>query len=342
VEYRNLGNTGLMVSELCLGTQNYGWNADERTSFDIMTAAYEAGINFFDTADMYSWWAPGNSGGESEAMIGKWLRTGVASRSDMVICTKVRGPMGKGPNDIGLSRRHVIAAAEASLRRLGVDHIDLYLLHWVDETVPIEETLGALDYLVRRGDVLYVGCSNFPAWRLMQALWTSDDRNLVRFACVEPHYNAVQREEYEREVEFACRDYGLGVITYSPLAEGFLTGRYSRSQPLPSSGRLADSRYNLRGLMSEPSSWEILECLEQLGNERGKSISQMAIGWLLSRPTVTCPIVGPRTLDQLHDNLGAVGLRLTDEELAAIDNVYHWRQRFWDMGIIDVDNAKRR
>ena len=165
MQYMNLGDTGLKVSEICLGTMQFGWTADEKTSFEVMTAAYEAGINFIDTADIYSSWVEGNPGGVSETIIGRWLKSGVAKRDQMVIATKVRGRMGEGPNDEGLSRRHILTAAQASLSRLNTDYIDLYQVHWPDESTPIDETLSALDDLVRRGVVRYIGCSNFPAWR---------------------------------------------------------------------------------------------------------------------------------------------------------------------------------
>ncbi len=181
MEYRNLGRTGLKVSELCMGTMQFGWTCDEEHAYEILTAAFEAGLNFFDTADIYSIWAEGNPGGVAETIIGKWLKKTGIPREQVVIATKVRGRMGQGPNDEGLSRLHILQAAEASLRRLDTDYIDLYQTHFYDETTPIEETLSAMDYLVRQGKVRYIGCSNYPAWRLMQALWASDRLNLARF-----------------------------------------------------------------------------------------------------------------------------------------------------------------
>jgi aryl-alcohol dehydrogenase-like predicted oxidoreductase len=320
MEYRNLGKSGLKVSELCLGTMQFGWTADEDTSLQVLTRAFEAGIQFLDTADVYSRWAPGNPGGVAETIIGKWLASGVARRDQVVIATKVQGRMGEGPNDEGLSRLHILSAVEASLRRLGTDYIDLYQLHWIDERTPIEETLSALDDLVRRGTVRYVGCSNFPAWRLMQALWTSDVRRLVRFVSLQPHYNLLHREEYERELEAVCSEYGLGVIPYSPLAQGFLTGKYRRGEEPPPGTRGAGSR-RVQAYMQEERSWRILTRLEGVGRERRKSVSQMALGWLLTRPSVTSPIIGPRSLEQLEDNLGAAGLRLSAEETRALEEV---------------------
>ena len=318
MEYRRLGNTGLKVSELCLGTMQFGWTADEASSYPVLTAAAEAGINFLDTADIYSRWAEGNPGGVAETIIGKWLKQGVVPRDQLVIATKVAGEMGEGPNDRGLSRAHVLASARASLRRLGVDHIDLYQLHWPDEETPIEETLSALDDLVHMGDVRYIGCSNYPAWRLMQALWASERHHLASFVSLQPHYSLLNRAEYERELEGVCQTYGLGVLPYSPLAGGFLSGKYKRGEPAPSPSRGATSR-RLQGYMKVERNWALLDELRDLGAARGKTTSQMALGWLLARPTVTSPIIGPRTVEQLQDNLGAAGLRLDPPELASIE-----------------------
>ena len=324
MQYRNLGDTGLKVSELCLGTMQFGWTADEKTSFEVMTAAYEAGINFLDTADIYSSWVEGNPGGVSEMIIGRWLKIGVAKRDQIVIATKVRGRMGESPNDEGLSRKHIQSAVEASLGRLDTEYIDLYQVHWPDESTLIDETLSTLDDLVRRGFVRYIGCSNFPAWRLMQALWTSEQHSLHRFSSLQPHYNILHREEYERELEDVCQAYGLGVLPYSPLAGGFLTGKYLRDKA-PQPGTRGASSERLKRYMSDERSWEALSILKKLGAEKEKTISQMALGWLLSRPSITSPIIGPRTVMQLEDNLGAVGLRLDEKELTEIDNATAWR-----------------
>lgn len=326
MEYRHLGNTGLQVSELCLGTMQFGWTADEASSFQVLTAAFEAGLNFIDTADIYSRWAEGNPGGVAETIIGAWLKKGLARREQVILATKAGGKMGTGPNESGLSRAHLLAAAEGSLRRLGTDYIDLYQLHWPDEGTPIEETLSALDDLVRKGSVRYVGCSNFPAWRLMQALWTSDTRRLVRFVSLQPHYSLLNRAEFERELEAVCLAYGLGVLPYSPLAGGFLTGKYRRGELAPHPSR-GESSQRLQGYMKDVRSWELLDLLHRLGSTRGKSVSQMALGWLLSRPAVTSPIIGPRTVEQLNDNLGAVGLRLDPPEMEAIESLTSWDSR---------------
>ena len=320
MEYRNLGRTGLKVSELCMGTMQFGWTADEDTSLQILTKSYEAGINFFDTADVYSRWAEGNPGGVAESILGKWLRTQKIPRDQVVLATKVRARVGEGPNDEGLSRTHIFNAVKGSLQRMGTDYIDLYQAHSFDDSTPIDETLTAFDDLIRQGKVRYSGCSNYPAWRLMRALWTSDKLGLARYDSLQPHYNLVNRAEYERELAEVCATYGLGVIPYSPLAGGFLTGKYRKGDS-PDSARLGGVRryFNDRN-------GSLLEKMEKLGREKGNfSISQVALGWLLTNPYISSPIIGPRNLEQLEDNLGAVGLRLTQEEMEVLDATSDWR-----------------
>jgi aryl-alcohol dehydrogenase-like predicted oxidoreductase len=317
MEYRKLGHTGLKVSELCMGTMQFGWTADEDLSHKILNQAFEAGLNFIDTADIYSRWADGNPGGVSETIIGSWIKKFDIPRDQVVIATKVRGQMGEGPNDQGLSRLYILNAVDASLQRLGTDYIDLYQTHWFDDEVPIEETLTALDDLVRQGKVRYIGASNYPAWRLMRALWTSDVRGLARYDSLQPHYNIIGRQEFERELADVCRTYGIGVIPYSPLAGGFLTGKYRKDEPLPESARAEGTKnryFNERG-------WSILEAVDGVANNRGKSVSQIALAWLLSNPVITSPIIGPRNLEQLSDNLGAAGLRLTEDEMEQLNEV---------------------
>jgi len=230
MDYVKLGSTGLKVSPLCIGSMQFGWTADEETSYSILNASYRAGLNFIDTANVYSRWVPGNPGGVSEEIIGRWMKKYQVTRGSVVIATKVRGPMGNEPNDQGLSRAHITREVEQSLRRLQTDYIDLYQAHYFDEQTPIEETLSVMDDLVRQGKVRYIGCSNYPVWRLMQALWVSDHKNLVRYDSLQPHYNLVHRQEFEMELEEVCLNYGIGVIPYSPLAGGFLTGKYRPDQ----------------------------------------------------------------------------------------------------------------
>ncbi|HWG85489.1 MAG TPA: aldo/keto reductase, partial [Deinococcales bacterium] len=238
METRRLGRTGLKVSAIALGSMQFGWTADEEKSFAIMDAFREAGGTLIDTADIYSKWAPGNPGGVSEEVIGRWMAAR-GNREEIVLATKVRGLMGENHLHKGLNRRHIRWACEQSLKRLQTDYIDLYQVHWVDRDTPIEETLDALTQLVRDGLVRYIGASNFPAWRLMESLWVSDKRNLARFDSLQPDYSLAQpaRANFERELAQACLAHGIGVIPYSPLAGGFLTGKYRRGQPVPESVR---------------------------------------------------------------------------------------------------------
>jgi aryl-alcohol dehydrogenase-like predicted oxidoreductase len=322
MEYRNLGRTGLKVAELCLGTMQFGWTADEQLSYQILNKAYEAGLTFLDTADVYSRWAPDNPGGVAETILGRWMTENNIPRDQLVLATKVRGRMGDGPNDQGLSRAHIVKAAENSLRRLNTDYIDLYQAHAYDTTTPIDETLEAFDLLIRQGKVRYVGASNYPAWRLMEALWVADKKNLLGFVSLQPHYSIVHRAEFEADLAEICLNYGIGVLPYSPLAGGFLTGKYRSGKDLPDSARAGGvQRY------FTDRNWKLLDIMENLGREKGDySISQIALAWQLSNLAVTSPIIGPRSLEQFDDNLGAAGLRLTIEEKKLLDEASDWRE----------------
>lgn len=319
MRYRNLGRIGLKVSELCLGTMQFGWTTDEENAFAVMDAFLEAGGNFLDTADVYSNWAVDNPGGVAETIIGKWMKER-GNRHRIVLATKVRGRMWEGLNGEGLSRAHIMKAINDSLRRLDTDYIDLYQTHWFDPDIPIEETLRALDDLVHQGKVRYLGCSNYPAWRLCRALWTSDRLGLARYDSLQPHYNLVHRAEFERELLPLCQDQGLGVIPYSPLAGGFLTGKYRKEGPFPKSARAHEivDRY------FSDKNFTLLERLETLGKKRGKTTLQMALGWLLTNPVITAPIIGANTVEQLRESLGAVGLGLSEEEMATLNDLSAW------------------
>jgi len=225
MEMRKLGRTGLKVAALCLGGNTFGWTTDQKASEAVLDAYMEAGGNFIDTADIYSIWAPGNKGGESETALGTWMAAR-KNRRAVVMATKVMGPMGSGPNDSGLSRQHIMEGVEASLRRLQTDYLDLYQAHWDDRDTPLDETLRAFDDLVRQGKVRYIGASNYVAWRLTRALWESDKRGYARFESIQPKYNLVFRDEYERELEPLCLEQNIAVIPYSSLASGFLSGKY--------------------------------------------------------------------------------------------------------------------
>jgi aryl-alcohol dehydrogenase-like predicted oxidoreductase len=301
----------------------FGWTADEPTSIQILNSAFEAGINFIDTADVYSRWVEGNPGGVAETIIGKWIKQSNLPREQLVIATKVRGRMGPGPNDEGLSRVHIINAVEASLRRLETDYIDLYQAHSYDENTTIEETLSTMDDLVHQGKVRYIGCSNYPAWRLTEALWTSRHLELARFDSLQPHYNLAHRSEFERELSSVCLAYKLGVIPYSPLAAGFLTNKYQPNLPEPESARINGVKrryFNDQG-------WSIHDAAERVALQNSKSVSQVALAWLLSNPLITSPIIGPRDLQQLNDNLGVVGFRLSVDDKTALDEVSSWQEK---------------
>jgi aryl-alcohol dehydrogenase-like predicted oxidoreductase len=314
MEYRKLGRTGLRVSELCMGTMQFGWTADEDLSYQILDSMFAAGINFLDSADIYSRWVPGNPGGVAESILGRWIRRSNIPRDQVVIATKVRGKMGDGPNDEGLSRAHILSAVEGSLRRLDTDYIDLYQMHWYDEDTPIEETLSALTDLVQQGKVRYIGCSNYPAWRLTEAVWVAELHRLARFDSLQPHYNLVHRDEFDRELREVCQTYGIGVIPYSPLAGGFLTGKYRADQQVESARQGGVQRY------FNERNFALLDRMSEIGERQGgHTISQVALAWMLSDPLITSPIIGPRTLDQLDDNLGAVGFRLNQEEKEILD-----------------------
>ncbi|OGO28589.1 MAG: alcohol dehydrogenase [Chloroflexi bacterium RBG_16_54_18] len=322
MEYRNLGKCGLKVSELCLGTMQLGWTADEDLSYQILDVAVESGINFIDTANIYSRWVEGNPGGVAETIIGRWMKRKGVSRENLVIATKVRGRLGEGPNLEGLSRAHIMAAVEGSLKRLDTDYIDLYQTHWFDQQTPVEETMRAFDDLVRQGKVRYVGSSNFPAWRLAESLWISRSSGLVQFVSHQPHYNLVHRAEFERELADLCRTYAIGVIPYSPLAGGFLTGKYRKDASIESARLNSTKRY------FEQKNWDLLGIMEEVGKRKGgASISQIALAWLLSDSLITSPIIGPRTLEQLKDNVGAAGLRLEVEEKKELEEASDWSVR---------------
>ncbi len=320
MQYRRLGRTGLKVSTICLGTMQFGWSADKTTAFTILDQATAEGINFIDTADVYSRWAEGNDGGVSEQIIGDWLQQSSARRQDVILATKVRGQMGDGPNDQGLSRQHILNAIHDSLKRLQTDYIDLYQMHWPDEETPLEETLQTLNDLVRAGKIRYIGCSNYPAWLLAKSLWISDINQFSRFDSLQPHYNLVHRAEFERELQPLCLDQGIGVIPYSPLAGGFLTGKYRRNTPLPQSVRAGgvQSRY-----MNEMG-FTAVDKLSDFAAAHQATIPQVAIAWVLANPAVTSAIIGANSLSQLADTLQGTAVQLSAEEKAALDAVTAW------------------
>lgn len=319
MEYRKLGRTGLKVSPLCLGTMQWGWTTDEENAVKVMDAFMEAGGNFIDTADIYSRWAAGNPGGVAEEVIGRWMQAR-KNRDQVILATKVRGQMGSGPNDQGLSRKHILDAVDASLRRMQTDYIDLYQTHFYDADTPIDETLRALDDLQRAGKVRYVGASNYPAWRLMEALWSADGHGTVRYDALQPHYNLVHRDEYERELKPVCQKYEIGVIPYSPLAGGFLTGKYSRDH-VPESERAGGvkSRY------FNEAGWRALDALQAVADEVEQVPTAVALAWLLAQGEIASPIIGANSVEQLQGSLDALAFTLSDEQLARLDEASAWK-----------------
>lgn len=328
MDYRKMGRTGLKVSELCLGTMQFGWTADEETSYRVMDTFVEGGGNFIDTADIYTNWAGEASyGGRSEEIIGAWVKER-NNRDNLVLATKVRGRMSDGANGEGLSRARIIKMCEDSLRRMQIDYIDLYQCHWADLTTPIDETLSAMNDLVRAGKVRYIGASNYPAWRLMEALYQSDKHNYARFDCYQPEYSLMERAGFEIEAMQVCKHYQIGVIPYSPLAAGFLTGKYRRNTEVSS----VRAKGNLDKYGND-AGWKVIETLEAIGKSHGKSEAQTALAWMLSNPVITAPIVGANTPEQLHDLLGVVDYRLSAEEVGRLNEVTkyprNWRP-IWD------------
>jgi aryl-alcohol dehydrogenase-like predicted oxidoreductase len=310
MEYRNLGQAGLKVSPLCLGTMMFGGPTGEADSIRIIHRALEAGINFLDTANVYN-------NGESERITGRAVRD---RRDGVVIATKVRNAMGEGPNAGGTSRLAILREVEASLRRLGTEYIDLYYLHAPDYSTPLDESLGALDDCVRAGKVRYIACSNFYAWQVCEGLGASDRRGWASFAAVQPLYNLLNRDAEVELLPF-CQKHGLGVVPYSPLARGVLSGKYRPGAAPPEGSRAARGDRRIQQAEWREESFEVAQALRPLAEARGKSLTQWALAWVLANPVITSAIVGPRIMEQLEDNLGALGWSLTAEEEAAVDRL---------------------
>ena len=312
MKYRPLSNTGVYVSELCLGAMTFGteWEMigalGQKEADALVGRSMDAGINFFDTADVYST-------GDSEEILGRAL---AANRHDVVIATKVRGRMGPGANQVGLSRLHIIQAAEASLKRLGTDYIDLYQIHRGDPETDIEETLRALTDLVRAGKVRYIGCSNLPAWELMKALGVSRQRGLEAFKTTQSYY-ALAGRELERETIPLLRDQGLGLLVWSPLAGGFLSGKFTRDGYTGPDARRATFDFPP---IDKARAFDIIDVMRPIAEAHHASVARVALAWLLGKTAVTSVIIGARRMEQLDDNLGAVELVLTDDDMTQLDD----------------------
>ena len=321
MEHVRLGNTGLLVSEMCLGTMTFGLQCDETTSAAIMDRAAEGGITFFDTADVYPLGGGLPTVGRTEEIVGDWLR---GKRDKFVVATKCVGRTGPAAWEQGSSRKHVLAAVEGSLRRLGTDYIDLYQLHAPDPSTPIDETLGALDDLVHAGKVRYVGCSNFLAYQVAQALGRSEARSLVRFDSVQPRYNLLFRQ-IERELLPLCAEEGLGVIPYNPIAGGLLSGKHNASGP-PTEGTrftLGNAAGNYQNRYWHDQEFATVEELRKIAEREGVPLVTLAVAWVLGHPAVTAPIVGASRPDQLEASLAAAEFTLSTELKDELDGVTH-------------------
>ena len=311
MEYTTLGRTGLEVSRFCLGCMNFGteqpWMIhDEEKGREVIDRALDLGINFLDTANVYS-------RGESEEIVGRAIAD--RDRSELVLATKVYFPMGDGPNQQGLSRKHIIDQCKESLDRLGTDYIDLYQIHRWDDETPIEETLSALSYLVEEGMVRYIGASTMMGWQFTKALYESDLNGYERFVSMQPEYNLVDRHE-EENVLPVCADQGIGILPWSPLAGGFLTGKYDRDEE-PEEGRAADDEHTRERFTEE--NWAVLDVVRDLADEKDASPPQVSLAWLLEKELVDAPIIGPRSLDHLEENVAALDVSLSTDEMERLE-----------------------
>jgi aryl-alcohol dehydrogenase-like predicted oxidoreductase len=317
MKYRRMGATGLKVSEICFGTMQFLWLISEEDSYKVLDAFHEGGGNFLDSADIYSQWAKGLKGGESETIIGRWMkRRGL--RQQLVVATKTCGRMWEGPNGEGLSRAHILRSVEDSLRRLQTDYIDLYQTHWDDKQTPLEETLSAYQTLIQQGKIRYAGCSNYGAGKFGEALALGGhDPSLALYRCYQPYYNLLHRKDLEAEHVDLIKRYGLGVIPYSPLAGGFLTGKFRRNKALPGGLRAKGTK---QAYFSERN-FKILGGLDRVAKRKRKTVGQIALAWLLAHEWMTAPIVGGNTPAQIRENMGASDVVLTAEDKKELDKI---------------------
>ena len=317
MEYRKLGNSGAIVTAYCLGTMTFGKESDEATSFQLLDDYVAAGGNFIDTANVYS-------DGLSEEIIGRWLKSKPGILRDLVITTKGRFPMGDGPNHLGLSRKNLSEALDASLQRLGVEHIDLYQMHGFDALTPLEETLRFLDDSISNGKIAYYGFSNFLGWQLTKAVWIAKAGNFQPPVTLQPQYNLLVRD-IEHEIVPAALDAKVGLLPWSPLGGGWLSGKYKRDQMPSGATRLGENpkrgmeAYEKRN--ADSMTWDVIGAVEDIAKARGATMAQVALAWLASQPAVTSVILGARTTEQLADNLGAAELKLSDDEIKTLSDI---------------------
>jgi aryl-alcohol dehydrogenase-like predicted oxidoreductase len=319
MQYKTLGNTGMLVSTLCLGTMTFSggegfWKnigtTNQKEADELIKASIEAGINFFDTADVYS-------EGQSETMLGQSLKNLNIARKDVVVATKVYGRTGPGRNDVGASRGHIMDGVEASLRRLQTDHIDLYQIHGNDSVSPIEETLRALDTLVQQGKVRYIGCSNWHAWKIAKALGISEFKNLARFDTLQAYYSIAGRD-LEREIVPLLEAEKTGLLVWSPLAGGLLSGKFSRENQKPGDSRRSEFDFPI---VDKERTWKILDAIAPIAKAHNCSPARISLAWLLAKPVVTSVIIGAKRMEQLTDNLAAVDVKLSEDQIKKLDEV---------------------
>jgi aryl-alcohol dehydrogenase-like predicted oxidoreductase len=318
MKYNNLGNTGLLVSELCLGTMTFGGrgrfapigNLDQQAANELVAKSVASGINFIDTANVYS-------EGWSEEITGQAIKDLKLNRDDLVIATKVRGKMGEGPNQAGLTRKHILEQADASLKRLGLDYIDLYQIHGFDAITPFEETLRALEVLVQSGKVRYIGCSNLSAWQLMKSLGISENKNLSKFISLQAYYTIAGRD-LEREMVPLLKDQQIGLMVWSPLAGGLLSGKFKRNTENPENARRSNFDFPI---VNKNRAFDIIEVLEPMAASKNATVAQLAIAWLLHQKVVSTVIIGAKKIEQLEDNLKSVDIIFTEEELKKLDDI---------------------
>jgi aryl-alcohol dehydrogenase-like predicted oxidoreductase len=319
MKYRTLGHTGLLVSELCLGTMTFAnsegiWKniagVEQSTADELLRHSFDSGVNFVDTADVYSF-------GESEKTLARAIKNVGIARKDIIIATKVYGRTGPGRNDVGASRKHIMDGVEASLQRLETDYIDLYQIHASDSVTPVEETLRALDTLVSQGKVRYIGCSNWYAWQIMKALGISEAKSLARFDSLQAYYSIAGRD-LEREIVPLLRDQGTGLLVWSPLAGGLLSGKFSRENQKPDASRRSSFDFPI---VDKERAWNILDVMRPIAEARKASVATVALAWILAKPFVTSVIIGAKRTDQLQQNLAAADLELSAEEIEKLDEV---------------------
>ncbi len=319
MKYVKLGNTGIKISQVVIGSTNMGWRINEQASHEVLDKAVELGVNAIDTANIYGKWGEDGYPGRSEDIIGNWLKKSEI-REDIVLATKLFGEMSENVNDRGLSRKHIHKALKGSMKRLQTDFVDIYFTHTFDAETPVEETMRAFTALIERGKIHYIGASNHPAWRIMEALWVSDKYGLERYEVLQPVYNIAKRHTYEQDLVPLVEKYKLGVTSYSPLGTGFLTGRYGKDM-LPETPRVD----GVKRRYFKDRNFEILKTLKKIAKEKDATMAQIAISWVVHQESVTAPILGANTIEQLEENVGALEIKLKKDDLQQLDEASDWK-----------------